>query len=334
MHPRSLDVFDNRRDQSLVAVTDGVHLHLLASDILVDQHRVLGTDLYRRGHVAHQVLGVLHHFHRPASQDVRRAYQHRVTQFLGHRNRLVCGHHRLALGLGDTQTPEQTLEAPPVLGGVDPLHTGAQDRGVVVGQVAGQVDGRLATKLYHHSVRLLLVDHVEHVLRSQGLEVELVGSIEVGADRFRVVVDDQPLHPGLLQRPDSVDRAVVELDSLANADRPGTQHDHPLPPRGRRLVLLVVGAVEVGGCRPELGGAGVHHLIDRGDARLPAQGTDDTGLPPGQLGDLVVGEAQPLALPQQVRGQVLPLQPLLVPDDMTDLVQEPAVDLAQVVDLP
>ena len=117
---------------------------------------------------------------------------------------------------------------------------------------------------------LLGVEDAVHVLRGERVEVQPVGGIEVGGHGFGVVVGDDRLIPQLLQGPDTVDRAVVELDALADADGAGAEHDHlsfcPCPASSSmngRLVLLVPGGVEIGGFGVELRGAGVHHLVGR-----------------------------------------------------------------------
>ena len=94
-----------------------------------------------------------------------------------------------------------------------------------------------------------------------------------------------------------MDRAVVELDALADADGAAAQHQHfaqaavlPLC-----LILLVVGGIVIGGLRVELGGAGVHHLEGGGDPETLPQGLDLLGplvVAEVQEGDQAVGEAK------------------------------------------
>ncbi len=87
-------------------------------------------------------------------------------------------------------------------------------------QRLGQVDCRLPAKLDDNPLWLLTLDDLQHVLGRERLEVEAVGGIEVGRDRLRVVIDDDRLVASLAERPRRVDRAVVELNPLANANRP------------------------------------------------------------------------------------------------------------------
>src|SRR5207247_1238953 len=93
---------------------------------------------------------------------------------------------------------------------------------------------------------------------------------EVGGDRLRIRVHDDGLVASSLDRLDAVDGGVVELDALPDADRAGSQYEDAGTIAARRLVLLLVAGVEVGGLRLELTGAGVHHLVDRDESVVVA----------------------------------------------------------------
>ena len=115
---------------------------------------------------------------------------------------------------------------------------------------------------------------LEHVFPGQGLEIELVRGVVVGGHGFGVGVDHDGLHPHLLQGEGGLAAAVVELDALADAVGAAAQ-DHDFAPVGLAgLVFPLVGGVKIGGVGLELGGAGVHQLVDRIDAVLPAQPAD------------------------------------------------------------
>ena len=88
----------------------------------------------------------------------------------------------------------------------------------------GQLDGGLTAELHHSTPGLLDLQDAVHILGGQRVKVQPVGGIEVGGDGFGVVVDDDSLVAVLLQRPDTVYRAVVELDALADPDGAGTEY--------------------------------------------------------------------------------------------------------------
>jgi hypothetical protein len=137
----------------------------------------------------------------------------------------------------------------------------------------------------------------------------------------------------LLQRPGGAHGAVVEFDALADADRARPDHEHLLGRRGVCLVLLLVRRVEVGRRRIELGGAGVHHLVDRPQSPLVAQCAHLLGQPVGERADLRIAEAEALGLAQQAWRQVLGEQAPLHRHDAPEAFDEPGVDAAASGDL-
>ena len=188
-----------------------------------------------------------------------------------------------------------------VLSGVDRPCRGAENRNAELFEVRREVDGGLTAELNDRVVRLLGLDNAGHVLRSQRLEVQTVSGIKVSGNGLRVVVDDDGLAAELLQRPDSVNRAVVELDALTDADRAGTENeDLLLAGRGSNLGLLVIGGVVVRGLCLELRRAGIYHLVDR-------QTLNIGNILAGQLLDGLVEEAHLLGADVQVGVDLLNL---------------------------
>ena len=95
----------------------------------------------------------------------------------------------------------------------------------------------------------------------------------------------------------------------------------------RRLVLLLVGAVEVRRHRLELRGAGVDHLVDGAQVPVLAQVAHLLRQTVGQRADLHVGEAETLGVPEQVPASCGSAeQPPLHLDDVLQAVDEPGVD--------
>ena len=89
------------------------------------------------------------------------------------------------------------------------------------------------------------VDHLEHVLEGERLEVQPVGGVVVGGDRLGVAVDHHRLVAGVAQGEAGVHAGVVELDALADPVGPGAEDEHGRPLPRRDLGLLVVGRVVV-----------------------------------------------------------------------------------------
>ncbi len=207
---------------------------------------------------------------------------------------------------------QHRAERAPVLGQVDRLRRGADDRHAGVLEPLRQPQRGLPAELHDHADHagaagrpaggVLGVPDLQHVLEGQRLEVEPVGGVVVGGDRLRVAVDHHGLEVDLAQRHHRVHAGVVELDALADPVRPGAQDHHLRPVRRRDLGLLVVGGVVVRRGRRELGRAGVDGLVDRAQPEPVAQRPHAVlaGQLGAQRGELPVGQPGPLGPAQQL----------------------------------
>jgi hypothetical protein len=119
---------------------------------------------------------------------------------------------------------------------------------------------------------------------------------------------------------------IVELDALPYADRPAADDQSLIAGQRPGFVLGIVSAVEVRGLRFEFGGAGVDRLVYGKHAPLLSNLTHLLGQAVGEGGDVRVGEAEALGLPQKVRRQRLGEEALLHLDHAVQLVEEPRVD--------
>ena len=87
----------------------------------------------------------------------------------------------------------------------------------------GQVERRLPAKLDDHTLRAFALDHVQHVLQRQRLEIEPVGGVVIGRDRLRVAVEHDGLEAHIGQGKSGLTATIVELDALADAVRAAAQ---------------------------------------------------------------------------------------------------------------
>ena len=328
---RPLDVLHDAGDEDVPAVADRVDLELFAHKVLVDEDGVL--DLLRQDdvHIFDDVGVSVTHGHILTAEDVRGTQQRRITYLVCDLERLFLGHDREALGALDLQLFEQFVKPFAVLRGVDVLRLSAEDAYLLAAKHLGQLDRRLSAECDDDAVRLLGVEYAEHVLVRQRLEVQPVGGVEIGGDGLGVVVDDDHLEPLAFERPDAVDGRIVELDALSYADGTGAEDDDLLLV-GRmlfeellRLVLVVVGGIEVRRLRLEFRRAGVDHLV--GGIALVRD------LLAAYLLDGLVKIAHLLCLEVELVGERLRLETALHLDQLVQLAQEPSVDLGDVVDL-
>jgi hypothetical protein len=171
---------------------------------------------------------------------------------------------------------------------------------------ARELERRLPAELDDDALGPLAVADGEHRLRVERLEVEPVGGVVVGRHRLGVAVDHDGLVAELAERPHGVDAAVVELDALADAVRPGAEDDDArLRARRRCLLRFAPGRVVVVGGGLDLSAARVDAPVHRPDAAVAAARAHDGLRHVGGGRDLGVGDAEPLEPQPVVRDELL-----------------------------
>ena len=278
-----------------------------------------------------QLGGVLDDLHGAPAEDVTWPDHGGIPNILGYLQGLFHGGHGRARRLGDTQPGEEILELMPVRRHVDGLGAGAKYGQAGHGQRLGEVDGRLAAELDHrrrrHVVDLFVLQDVPHRFLVQRLEVQPVAGVEVRGHGLWVGIDHDAADPGLGERPGRVHAAVVEFDTLADADGAAADDDGLLTLKRQGLILLVVGAVIIRGGSLEFGGAGVHGLVDGPQAPLVALVAHLLRQHVRQRAHLAVGKAHPFCRFQQPGRELFPQQPALHLNDALQGVYEPGVDV-------
>ena len=282
MDARPLDVLEEARDQHPFAVRDGVDVDLDALEIAVDADRAIGIDDGGRRELAGEVRRRVAEIDGQAADHEGRPDDDRVADPLGERQRLLHRVRHPAFRLRDAEPVEERREAGPFLGLVDRLEVAAEQRDAAGGQRRGEVERRLAAVRDDRreevaAIGALGVDDVAHALGVERLEIEPGRGVEVGRDRLGVGVDHDRAPAGAAERAGRLDRAVVELDPLPDADRPRADDESRGAGDRRRLGGGSggrVGRVEVRRLGGELRGARVDHRVARVGGRGP-------GGPPG-----------------------------------------------------
>ena len=330
MHACGFHMLHDAGNQHILAIADGVSLGLDALEVLVDQDGVLNALGQDDLHVLDNVAVLVGNDHVLSAQHIGGAHQYGIAQLIGGLKSFLGGHNRGTLGALDAVLLHGRIEALAILRRVNHIRGGTQNAHASLLQGVGQLDSRLAAKGRHNAHRLLRCNDAQHVLGGQGLKVQAIGGVEVGGDGLGVVVDHDHVITGLLKHPHAVDRGIVELDALADADGAGAQHHHagllgPLGDELFRFVLIVIGGVEVGRFRRELRRAGIHHLVHG----IPVEGH----LLAGQPLDGLVGIAHALGLQVGVAVDMAFLQAALHQEQVPELVQEEVVDFGNLMQL-
>ena len=135
--------------------------------------------------------------HRPPAQHVGRAHHERQAEIGGDEARLLDRIGDAVLRLLQAEFVEQALEAVAVLGEIDRVDRGAEDRRARLFDDMGELQRRLAAELHDHALEeptlALLVENGQHVLGGQRLEIEPVRGVVVGRDGLRIAVDHDRL---------------------------------------------------------------------------------------------------------------------------------------------
>src|SRR5712675_659407 len=332
-----LNMLHDSADENVFAVAGGVHVHLRGiGEEPVEQHRRIVRNFDGLAHVALEILLLVHDLHRAPAEHVARTHHQRIADFLRETQRIGFSARRAVGRLLEPEAIDELLEALAVFGHVDHVGRGADDRHSVRLEIPGELQRRLTAELDDHAVGFFLVDDLEDVLQRKRLEIEAVGGIVVGRDRFRVAVDHDRLEAVFAQRERRVHAAVVELDALSDAIRSAPQDDHLFPIGGRRLALLLVSGVHVRGPRREFRRAGIDSLVRRADSEAMPRSAHFRLARVEQVGKPPVGET--LALEHAQHWRIHFREPLVVElhfeiDDLLDLREEPGIDMRELVHL-
>ena len=333
VHPRLLDVLHDSADDHFLAVGDAVDVDLDGEiEETVEQHGALIGDLHGLGHVLGQVVLAVDDLHGPPAEHVRRAHDERITDLPGQRDGFL-GRARGSIGrLLEAQPVDEILEAFPILGEVDRIGRGADDRHAGRFEIARELERGLSAELHDDAAGLFPVHDLEHVLERQRLEIEPVGGVVVGRDRLRIAVDHDGLETRFAERESGMHATVVELDALADPVRPAAEDHDLVGVRRVRFALLLVGRIHVRGVACELGRATVDALEHGPDPMTMARIPDRRLVESRQRREPAVAESLALEIEQAapvervgtVRGKRL-----FRANEVLDLGEKPRVDRGQ-----
>ena len=124
-----------------------------------------------------------------------------------------------------------------------------------------QLQRRLSAELDDDSHGLFARDDIEHIFFGQRLEVQSVGRVIVGADRFGIAIDHDRFDAFFAQGKRGMDAAIVEFDALPDAVGSSAQDHHFPPIGGTRFARPFIGGIQIWRFRLELGRARIHPFV-------------------------------------------------------------------------
>jgi len=291
-----------------------------------------------------QLRAVEHDLHRATAEHVAGSDHHRIADALRNRLGLLGRTRNAVFRLPQPELVKQLLKTFTVLGNVDRVGRGAENRNPGRRQCLAEFQWCLSAILHdaakHAAVLLFTSNQCDHLLGGQRFEIQTVRRVVIGADRLGIAVHHDGLKPGVAERVSRVYTAVIEFDALADPVRAAAKDDDLVAAGGvgfadRRAPATLVGRIHVGRGRREFAGAGVNAFIHRMNAKFVAC-CGDLGLGlPGQLGQALVGEPHRLQPPQRtgfVR-QAAGGDTAFRRYDLFQLAQVPRVEFAGIVDV-
>jgi len=332
-----LNVLGDGVEQQLAVGSDSVDIDLLGTlNELGDDDGVVGGDSAGIEELLLQLVDTVDDAHGSTGQDVTRADQDGVSNSLGELLGLGDGGQLLPSGLVDANAIQDLRELVAVLGLVNVLRISAQDLGATsLLQTQGNILGQLATDRHNDTGSALEFVDIHHTLVAQLLEVQLVSGVKVSRVGLGVVVNHDSLLAHAAQGQSGIHSAPIELDGATDTVHTATQDESAMVIESDIVGGCVVGCVQVVGVRGEFSRQGINLLDPRGDAEGLAASANLVLRAANQERDLLVREAELLGLQHSLLLDAEQaadfLQLVVAVNDVLDLVQEPLVDLAQLV---
>ena len=333
----TLDVLHDSRDQDVLTVAYRIDLDFFTHEVFINKDRMLLCDLVDDSDILFHILIADSDTHSLSSKYVGRADKYRITQLIGCFFRLFCCEYGMSLRSRDLTFLKDGIKELSILCSIYVLSRCSEDLNAHLDQCLCKLDSCLSTELNNSSVRFLDIYNILNIFRCQRLKIQLICNIEVCTYCLRVIVDDDRLISFFRKCPCTVYRAEVELDTLTDTDRAGTKYqDLFLIFCFYSFILCLLIAVYriVIWCRcRKLCCTGINHLVCCTDAVLFTQVFDLSFCLSCQVCDDVVRELQTFCFQKKVFVQLLSFQSLLHLNKDSQLIDEPDVDLCDIMKL-
>ena len=271
MDTGSLNQLHNTGNEHTLTVADRVHLDLLAANVFVYKHGLILIDLNGGFQIVSERFFFRDNLHRSAAKHEAGANEHGISNLFCRSDTSFNARYRSALRLRDMQLRKKFFKGIPVLCPFNRFTVGSDNLYTALGKRLSQIDCGLTAKSRYDSLGLFQLDHVHHILDAQRFKIELIRAGIVGGNGFGVVVDNDRLVACRLDGLYCVNGGIIEFHTLTDTDRTRTKYDDLFLIGYDRLVLFLIGGIEIRNVAVEFGSAGIDHLIDGDNACLAAE---------------------------------------------------------------
>ena len=198
---------------------------------------------------------------------VGRAQKYGIFQLLRRRKRFVFGHNRDRFRTGNGIFFKQRFKAFSIFRPIYAVCGSTQNTDTVRIEIRAKVNRRLTTKSDDNAVRLFDIENVLHVFGGKRFKIQSIRRVEVGGNRFGVIVDNRYFVAEFFQSPNAMHGRVVEFDTLTDTDRTRTDNDDTLfavfayERFGFVVFAGVESRIEIRRFRREFRRAGIYHFV-------------------------------------------------------------------------
>ena len=212
-------MFHNTRDKYLFAVADSIDFKLSSHKVLIYKHRVFDTVIEDYRHILLYVVIIEGDYHILPAKNVGWSHKHRIVYPVCDLQSLLAGHYGKALRALDLILFKELIKALSVLSAVDCIGRRSHYLYAVFGKVLCKLNSGLSSEGNYNAHRPFNSDDVHYVFVGKRFKIQSVGSVKIGGYSLGVVVDDNNVIALFFQSPYTVNRCIVELNSLSDTDR-------------------------------------------------------------------------------------------------------------------
>ena len=215
----SFNVLHYTRNKDVLSVAYCIYLALGAHKVLIDKYWVLLNCTVDYCHEFSYVRIADSYLHSCTAKYVRRTYKYRIAQFISNSYRILCLKYCLSCCTWNIVLFKYFIKELSIFCCIDILCICTKNRNSHSHKILSKLDGCLSAELNNCSVWLFKLNNALNILSCKRLKIELISYIKVCRYCLRVIIYDNGFPAILLKCPGSMNRAVIEFNTLTDSDR-------------------------------------------------------------------------------------------------------------------